>query len=118
MLPAICVYMRRNVPLPQDNSKISYVDVKANVSEIQTLLESGTTVMTTDHSLEEGEWCVTFFGLKFPFWDDGHHAVTAPSATLSATLSTCPLAALQGLFSYSLTAAFSKDAEEFMIPEG
>lgn len=58
MLPATCVYMKRNVPSPQDNSKISYVDVKANISEIQTSLESGTTVMTTDHSLEEqeGEW--------------------------------------------------------------
>lgn len=38
--------MKRNVLLPQHNSEISYVDVKTNVSEIQTLLERGTTVMT------------------------------------------------------------------------
>lgn len=58
MLPATCVHMKRNVPSPQDNSKISYVDVRANVSENQTSLESSTTVVTTDRSLEEqeGEW--------------------------------------------------------------
>ena len=36
----------RSVLLPQYNSEVSYVNVKANVSEIQTSLERGTTVMT------------------------------------------------------------------------